>query len=116
MDQLGRSILVEAFPMGMSGVVVWYSREKFCAIIWCEDSKELGIASGPTAWRNPMVDVSVGDCVAFQIQMRGAERFCRDIRLLECQAAPALPAYMTSQAKSEPLSRFPPLHLCSSRD
>jgi hypothetical protein len=48
----------------MNGVVIWYSKKDFRAVIWCEDSKELGIATGPTAWRNPMAPVEIGDFVS----------------------------------------------------
>lgn len=102
--------------MSMHGVVIWYSRQEFRAIIWCEDSKELGIASGPTAWRNPMVRVDVGDVVAFRAEMRGPDRLCRDIQVVEPQAAPTLPAAMLAKAHPAPVSRIPLLHLCSSRD
>ena len=102
--------------MSMHGVVIWYSRSEFQAIIWCEDSKELGMAGGPTAWRNPMVQVDVGDCVAFRVEMRGRERLCRDVHVVECQAAPNLPAAVRAKAQSTPVSKNPLLHLCSSRD
>ncbi|MDR7126886.1 hypothetical protein [Pseudotabrizicola sp. 4114] len=102
--------------MTMHGVVIWYSRQEFRAIIWCEDSKELGIASGPTAWRNPMVSVAIGDMVAFRAEMRGSDRLCRDIQVVEGQAAPTLPAAMRAKTKTPPVSRIPLLHLCSSRD
>ena len=102
--------------MSMHGVVIWYSRQEFRAIIWCEDSKELGIATGPTAWRNPMVEVATGDVVSFRAEMRGSDRLCRDIQVIACQAAPTLPAAMLAKAQTPPVSRIPLLHLCSSRD
>ncbi|MFN4155974.1 MAG: hypothetical protein ACK4HF_15090 [Paracoccaceae bacterium] len=102
--------------MSMHGVVIWYSRQEFRAIVWCEDSKELGLASGPTAWRNPMVSVQVGDIVAFHAERRGTERLCRDIRVVERQAAPTLPAAMLAKAQTPHVSGIPLLHLCSSRD
>ncbi|NEX45504.1 hypothetical protein [Pseudotabrizicola algicola] len=102
--------------MTMNGVVIWYSRQEFRAIIWCEDSKELGIASGPTAWRNPMVAVEVGDVVAFRVERRGHDRICRDIQVVDAQAAPTLPAAMLAKAHTPPVSGNRLLHLCSSRD
>jgi hypothetical protein len=102
--------------MSMHGVVIWYSRQEFRAIIWCEDSKELGIAGGPTAWRNPMVDVSVGDIVVFRAEMRGSERLCRDVQVVESQAAPSLPATVRAKAQTPQKPKIPLLHLCSSRD
>lgn len=102
--------------MGMQGVVIWYSREDFRAIIWCEDSRELGVAGGATAWRNPMVEVAVGDVVAFRAELRGRDRLCRDVRVVESQVAPALPDTMLAKAQSPAVSRFPLLHLCSSHD
>jgi len=102
--------------MTMHGVVIWYSRPEFRAIIWCEDSKALGVATGPTAWRNPMVSVDVGDMVAFRAEMRGPDRLCRDIQVVESQAAPTLPTAMLAKAQSPCVSNIPLLHLCSSRD
>ncbi|MDO8882258.1 MAG: hypothetical protein U0934_10510 [Pseudotabrizicola sp.] len=102
--------------MSMHGVVIWYSRQDFRAIVWCEDSKELGIASGPTAWRNPMVAVEVGDIVGFRAEMRGSDRLCRDLHVVETQVAPSLPATVLAKAQTPPVSRIPLLHLCSSRD
>lgn len=102
--------------MGMHGVVIWYSRKDFRAIIWCEDSKELGIAGGPTAWRNPMLQVEIGDIVAFRTETRGTDRLCRDIHVVESQAAPDLPAAMLNGARSAPVPKNRLLHLCASRD
>lgn len=100
----------------MHGVVIWYSRQEFRAIIWCEDCKELGIASGPTAWRNPMVEVAVGDVVAFRTEARGGDRLCRDVQVVEQQVAPSLPATVLAKTQTPPRSGIPLLHLCSSRD
>lgn len=102
--------------MPMNGVVIWYSRQDFRAIIWCEDSKELGIAGGPTAWRNPMISVEVGDCVSFRPEMRGTDRMCRDVRVIQSQAAPSLPAVMLARTQRATVSPNRLLHLCSSRD
>lgn len=102
--------------MLMQGVVIWYSRQDFRAIIWCDDSRDLGLARGPTAWRNPMIEVEVGDAVAFRAEKRGGERQCRDIHLIETQAAPSLTATMLTKTHPLPVSRIPLLHLCSSRD
>jgi hypothetical protein len=100
----------------MHGVVIWYSRPEFRAIIWCEDCKELGIAGGPTAWHNPMIPIEVGDCVAFRVERRGKERLCRDVHVVESHAAPDLPQTMRTTAQARAVSRNPLLHLCSSRD
>jgi hypothetical protein len=101
----------------MRGVVIWYSKQDFRAVIWCEDSKDLGIASGPTAWRNPMMDVEIGDFVAFSVHEAGAERRCKDIHLLEAQHAPGLHSSILHPMSSIPTkTRNPLLHLCSSRD
>ncbi|TGD42239.1 hypothetical protein EEB11_14825 [Pseudotabrizicola sediminis] len=100
----------------MQGVVIWYCRREFRAIIWCEDSKELGIATGATAWGNPMLDVQVGDVVAFRAEQRGTDRLCRDLHVVQRQAAPSLPATMMANAQTRPISGNPLLHLCSSRD
>jgi len=101
----------------MRGVVIWYSRQDFRAVIWCEDSKSLGIATGPTAWRNPMTDVEVGDFVAFRVQEAGAERRCKDIHVIEPCHAPALPDSIRNPTVANPVkTRNPLLHLCSSRD
>ena len=86
--------------MSMHGVVIWYSRQEFRAIVWCDDSKELGIASGPTAWRNPMVAVEVGDIVSFRAERRGKDRLCRDLQVVESRAAPTLPATVIAIAKT----------------
>lgn len=101
--------------MSMRGVVIWYSRSDFRAIIWCEDSKDLGIASGPTAWRNPMVKVEIGDCVAFRTEQRGRDRLCRDIHVIEVQSAPHLPEAVLA-ARPKAIVQNPLLHLCASRD
>ncbi|MFN3722103.1 MAG: hypothetical protein ACK4VZ_03585 [Paracoccaceae bacterium] len=102
--------------MSMHGVVIWYSRQEFRAIVWCEDSKELGIATGPTAWRNPMVAVGVGDIVSFRAELRGTDRLCRDLQVVESRVAPTLPATVLAKAKTPPVCGNPLLHLCSSRD
>ncbi|MBN2630010.1 MAG: hypothetical protein JXR75_05680 [Rhodobacteraceae bacterium] len=105
--------------MSMSGVVIWYSRKDFRAIIWCEDGEDLGVATGRSAWRNPLTDVSIGDYVMFRPQTIGRDRQCRDIELVEHGVAPSLPATLRhfSQGVARPkVSRNPPLHLCASRD
>ncbi len=101
----------------MQGVVIWYSKADFQAIIWCEDSKELGIVSGPTAWRNPMSMVEVGDVVAFRLDPSNSERRCSDVHVL----APAVAPYLhTSIQQSHhippPPNRNRLLHLCVSHD
>ena len=101
----------------MRGVIIWYSRQDFSAVIWCEDSKDLGIATGPTAWRNPMAEVEIGDFVAFRVSDVGFERHCKDIHLLEARQAPALPHSILKPTPLIPVkTRIPLLHLCASRD
>ena len=99
----------------MQGVIIWYSKADFRAIIWCEDSKDLGVANGATAWRNPMVQVEVGDAVSFRLDAGPGERRCHDIELLETCAAPAL---HTSIQNTWPVMRTSrtnhPLHICVS--
>lgn len=73
------------------GVVIWYSALEYKALIWCEDSGALAFATGPTSWRNPMVEIAVGDCVGFVAEAHGRERKCRDIHLIASQVAPDLP-------------------------
>ncbi|MDO9640329.1 MAG: hypothetical protein Q7J44_17480 [Pseudotabrizicola sp.] len=102
--------------MSMHGVVIWYSPSSFRAIIWCDDSKELGIASGATAWRNPMLEVQVGDVVAFRTERHGSDRLCTDLHVVESRAAPSPRAEMLAKAETHPVSGIPLLHLCSSRD
>lgn len=102
--------------MSMHGVVIWYARQEFKAIIWCEDSGAIGMATGATAWRNPMVDVAVGDFVAFRSEMRGGDRLCRDIQIIESQAAPTLSAAVRAKGNAPAASPNRLLHLCSSRD
>lgn len=102
--------------MSMHGVVIWYARQEFKAIIWCEDSGAIGIATGATAWRNPMVDVAVGDFVSFRCEVRGTDRLCRDIRVVEAQAAPTLPDAVRAKAHRPAVSPNRLLHLCASRD
>ncbi len=108
------------------GVVIWYSRQEFKALIWCEDSGGLAIATGATSWRNPIGEVAVGDYVAFTPIACGRERKCRDIHLIAPQVAPDLPQAImgrarpaTSETATTPPERRkgnPLLHLCASRD
>ena len=101
----------------MRGVVIWYSACAFQAVIWCEDSKELGIAVGPTAWRNPMATVEVGDYVSFDVVMAGTERRCRDVHLIEPMAAPTLVETIERTTRSAVGKiRNPLLHLCVTHD
>jgi hypothetical protein len=101
----------------MNGVVIWYSKKDFRAVIWCEDSKELGIATGPTAWRNPMAPVEIGDFVSFTLIPVGTERRCRELQVIESRRAPALPdSIRKPMAHIVAKTRNPLLHLCSSRD
>jgi len=101
----------------MQGVVIWYSKADFQAIIWCEDSKDLGIASGPTAWRNPMATVEIGDAVAFRIGGPGDARRCTDVHLIASSVAPALPDSIRTPLPSPHFrTRNRLLHLCASRD
>jgi hypothetical protein len=101
----------------MRGVVIWYCRAEFRAVIWCEDSKGLGIACGATAWRNPMNRVQVGDFVAFEAEPAGRDRKCRDIYTIEANAAPALPGTLQDLGTHAlPVSQNRLLHLTASRD
>ncbi len=101
----------------MQGVVIWYSKADFQAIIWCEDSKDLGIASGPTAWRNPMNEVEIGDAVAFRLDPDGPDRRCRDVHIVASSVAPALPSSIRNARPPLPRSGANRLlHLCSSHD
>lgn len=102
----------------MRGIVIWHSKIDFKAIIWCEDSQELAIAAGATAWRNPMLPFSVGDWVGFSSKL-GADnmRQCRDIYLIESQVAPGLPVSLMNRKQQVCAPRKNThLHLCSSRD
>lgn len=101
----------------MQGVVIWYSRSDFQAIVWCEDSKDLGIVSGPTCWRNPMVTVEVGDYVGFRAEAGEAGRRCRDVHLIEPVAAPTLAESLLDTArKAVHRTKNPLLHLCARHD
>lgn len=75
----------------LRGVVIWYQENGYKALIWCEDSGALAFATGPTSWRNPMVEISVGDYVGFSAETEGRERKCRDVHLIASQVAPDLP-------------------------
>lgn len=97
------------------GVVIWYSQSEFKALIWCEDSGSLAVATGATAWRNPMVHVAVGDFVAFTARSAGQERRCHDIHVIAPQVAPELPNAIRPAHQSHRQGN-PPLHLCYSRD
>lgn len=108
----------------MQGVIIWYSRADFQAIIWCEDCKDLAIASGPTAWRNPMSVVDIGDVVAFNVHPGGSERRCTDLRQVAPSVSPSLPDSIRRQ-RSIPQSPVAVparssgnrlLHLCASHD
>lgn len=101
----------------MRGVVIWYSRVDFKALIWCEDSREIAVAKGATAWRNPMVPVDVGDFVSFVSLGGGTHRLCRDIQKIAAQVAPDLTASLRAPhlpPKRNTQNRH--LHLCQSRD
>lgn len=101
----------------MHGVIIWYSKADFQAIIWCEDSKDLGIASGATAWRNPMTPVATGDEVWFRVDPSATDRRCRDIHLVDPCAAPSLPGAIATQRTAIPrANRNAPLHLCTGHD
>lgn len=101
----------------MHGVIIWYSKADFQAIIWCEDSKDLGIATGPTSWRNPMSGFEIGDAVYFRLDASTNERRCSDIHLVAPSVAPTL---HTSIRKPRAVTPKPEqnrlLHLCYSRD
>lgn len=105
------------------GVVIWYSRQDFKALIWCEDSGGLAVATGPTAWRNPISNVAVGDYVGFQAEPCGRERKCRDLFVIAPQVAPDLPEAIRAPdpkigigVAAKPRCGNPLLHLCASRD
>lgn len=101
------------------GVIIWYSRLEYKALIWCEDSGGLAIAAGATSWRNPMVEISVGDYVGFEAAPCGRERKCRDIHLIAAQIAPSLPDSIRNPDQTAPkpvLDGNRLLHLCYSRD
>lgn len=101
----------------MRGVIIWYSRIEFTALIWCEDSREIAVAKGATAWRNPMVPVDVGDYVSFISHESGSHRTCRDIQKVAAQVAPDLPTSLLAHQRA-PRSGHENrhLHLCASRD
>ncbi len=96
----------------INGVVIWYSRLDFKALIWCEDSGALAFATGPTSWRNPMIDIAVGDCVAFEVEQAGRERKCRDVHLVAEQLAPDLSLALQAGA-ARSLAPAPKLALCA---
>ncbi len=101
----------------MKGVVIWYSKQDLRAVIWCEDSQELGMALGPAAWRHPVTPVEIGDFVAFHVDGSGHDRRCHDIHVLERKAAPTLiGAIRDLGRRAKGISGNPPLHLCASRD
>lgn len=100
----------------MQGVIIWYSRADFQAIIWCEDSKDLGIATGPTAWRNPMCVVDVGDAVTFRLDTANPGRRCTDVQLVATAAAPSLRASITPPRSAPKTSKNRLLHLCVTPD
>ena len=100
----------------MQGVIIWYSRTDFQAIIWCEDSKDLGIAIGPTAWRNPMAMVEVGDVVTFSHAAAPHGRRCTDVHLVSPAAAPDLHRAIAKANNCAAPGRNRLLHLCATPD
>ena len=102
----------------LRGVVIWYQPSEYKALIWCEDSGSLAFATGPMSWRNPMVEISVGDCVGFIADSHGRERKCRDVHLIAPQVAPELPLAILGESvemHSDPVpqKKKPVLSLCA---
>jgi hypothetical protein len=82
----------------MRGIVIWVSPEDFSALIWCEDSRDIAVAKGTIAWRNPMHPVAVGDYVGFACRVVDGHRLCRDVHIITTALAPDLAEMILSSA------------------
>ena len=74
----------------MRGVIIWYSEQDQRAVIWCEDSADLAIATDASAWRKGDAPVEIGDYVGFTSVITNSGRRCDDIHLIQSQVAPEL--------------------------
>ena len=62
----------------MIGVVLWSDRQKNCAVIWCEDHRNLAFFfdAHASAGQDPLL--GTGDLVEFDVEERDEVRFARD--------------------------------------
>ncbi|ATG39933.1 hypothetical protein [Phaeobacter piscinae] len=74
----------------MIGVVLWTDHDLRQAVIWCEDHGDLVYYRWASS-DEPIV-LSKGDCVAFQVETKGALRLACDLRIIKESQSPELAA------------------------
>ncbi|GLO69919.1 hypothetical protein MACH17_14360 [Phaeobacter inhibens] len=74
----------------MIGVVLWTDYDLRQAVIWCEDHGDLVYYPWTSLDESPAL--SKGDCVAFQVETKGALRLACDLRIIEESQSPELAA------------------------
>ena len=58
-------------PVNMMGVVIYISKDRQRAIIWCEDHGPLAYVRGEKSLFRGEAEVAVGDCVRFMARTDG---------------------------------------------
>lgn len=96
----------------MRGVIIWFSEQDQNAVIWCEDSADLAIATGASAWRNDGALIEIGDYVGFTPVITNEGRRCEDVHLIQSQVAPEL---VQRLRRSLPQTNRPKMKIVSSQ-
>lgn len=97
----------------MIGVVVWSSRQREKAVIWCEDQGALAYLQGRDALLNQNFWPEPGDLLELDSEVIGNLRHARRVSLLSEKSCTQLPAALRQSVEA---ARPDHLRLVSSQD
>lgn len=86
----------------MIGVVVWSSKDREKAVIWCEDQASLAYLQGQSNLSNQDRWPEPGDLVELESEMVGSLRHARNVQVLSEQGCAALPELLQKASQSQP--------------
>ncbi|SDY01326.1 hypothetical protein [Citreimonas salinaria] len=83
----------------MYGVVLWADASESKAVIWCEDHGNLAYYSEPEVSFDCGEPLDAGDLIQFDLREESECRRARNLRRVDPQHAPALPARLRGDTR-----------------
>lgn len=87
----------------MDGVVIYVSKDRSRAIIWCSDQGPLGLARRDAM---PAAPLTVGDFVKFDAVEDGGLRICGRLTPIPGRSVGGLPEMLRDSRPARPVQRF----------
>jgi len=92
----------KAVPVNMMGVVIYISKDRQRAILWCEDHGPLAYVRREKALLDQELAIAIGDCVNFVARTDGDFRIGRKLELARLPPVSSLPALLGTKDAAGP--------------